>query len=100
MDKVTLCAEMEDGSQIKRRNHIGRGSSAPSVLFFFEPSDVAVNRDAIDAIMEAEIVLLGPGSLYTSILPNLLVPGIVDALKTTAAPVYLCGQHDAASRGD
>ena len=86
-DKVTLCAEMEDGSQLKGETTLGGDHRAIRAVFL-EPSDVAVNRDAIDAIMEAEIVLLGPGSLYTSILPNLLVPGIVDALKTTAAPVY------------
>ncbi|HIZ77183.1 MAG TPA: uridine diphosphate-N-acetylglucosamine-binding protein YvcK [Firmicutes bacterium] len=87
MDKVTLCAEMEDGSQLKGETTLVGDHRAIRAVFL-EPSDVAVNRDAIDAIMEAEIVLLGPGSLYTSILPNLLVPGIVDALKTTAAPVY------------
>ena len=44
---------------------------------------------ALDAIAEAELIVLGPGSLYTSLLPNLLVPGIATALQDTPAPVVL-----------
>jgi uncharacterized cofD-like protein len=44
---------------------------------------------ALEAIATADLVLLGPGSLYTSILPNLLMPGVADALRATAAPVVL-----------
>ncbi|MEG2406678.1 MAG: 2-phospho-L-lactate transferase CofD family protein, partial [Clostridiales bacterium] len=55
---------------------------------FLDPEVILVNADAIDAIMDADIILLGPGSLYTSIIPNLLVPGIIDALRQSPAPVY------------
>jgi uncharacterized cofD-like protein len=55
---------------------------------FLKPRNVLVNAEAIDAIMDADLILLGPGSLYTSIIPNLLVPGIIDALAQSPAPVY------------
>jgi uncharacterized cofD-like protein len=54
-----------------------------------EPAQVAAFPPAVRAIAEADLVVLGPGSLYTSILPNLLIPGIRDALRRTAAPVLL-----------
>jgi uncharacterized cofD-like protein len=55
------------------------------------PASVAAYPDSVNAILEADIVVLGPGSLYTSILPNLLVRGIADALRATDAyKVYVC----------
>ena len=48
-------------------------------------------EEGIRAILEADLVVIGPGSLYTSILPNLLVPQIAEALQATRAPrVYVC----------
>ncbi len=56
-----------------------------------EPPDVQGYSDSIQAILNANLVLIGPGSLYTSILPNLLVKGIADALRATRAHrVYVC----------
>ena len=46
-------------------------------------------QDAVEAIRAADLVVLGPGSLYTSLLPNLLIPGILEAVKASAAPVVL-----------
>lgn len=55
------------------------------------PDDVAAYQGSVQAILEADIVVIGPGSLYTSILPNLLVKGIADALRSTRAfKIYLC----------
>ena len=55
------------------------------------PADVPAYSESVRAILEADIVVIGPGSLYTSILPNLLVPGIAAALKETSAyKVYVC----------
>ena len=46
---------------------------------------------AVQDILDAQLIILGPGSLYTSILPNLLVPGIHDAIKTShALKIYVC----------
>jgi uncharacterized cofD-like protein len=56
-----------------------------------EPATVEAYTGSVDAILTADVVVMGPGSLYTSILPNLLVPGIVEALRgTTADIVYVC----------
>lgn len=55
------------------------------------PADVPAYSESVCAIREADIVVIGPGSLYTSILPNLLVPGIAAELrKTSAYKVYVC----------
>jgi uncharacterized cofD-like protein len=53
------------------------------------PADPPVYPPAAAAIREAELVLLGPGSLFTSIVPNLLIPGVADALAETTAPLVL-----------
>jgi len=55
------------------------------------PADVEAYQGSVQAILDADIVVIGPGSLYTSILPNLLVAGIADALRATRAyKVYIC----------
>lgn len=54
-----------------------------------EPAQVAPFPPAVEAIENAELLLLGPGSLYTSILPNLLIPGIRQAIRRSGAPVVL-----------
>ncbi len=53
------------------------------------PSRVPAFQDAVEAIRMADLLVLGPGSLYTSLLPNLLIPGILDAVKASAANVVL-----------
>ena len=56
-----------------------------------EPADIQAYPPAVQAILQAELIIIGPGSLYTSILPNLLVPDITRALRHTRAKrVYAC----------
>jgi uncharacterized cofD-like protein len=58
---------------------------------FLEPSNAQALPEVIQSILSASLIIIGPGSLYTSILPNLLVRGIVDALRVSAARVvYVC----------
>lgn len=58
---------------------------------FLEPANVQALPEVIRAILGADLIVIGPGSLFTSILPNLLVRGITDALKVTSAQVvYVC----------
>jgi uncharacterized cofD-like protein len=58
---------------------------------FLKPDGVQVNPEAAQAILNAELIIVGPGSLYTSILPNLLVEGMVEAIKASAAlKLYIC----------
>lgn len=58
---------------------------------FLKPAGCRATHDTIEAIKEAEIIVIGPGSIYTSILPNLLVNGITSAIrKTDAIKIYIC----------
>ncbi len=58
---------------------------------WIEPENVSANPEAIRAILNADLILLGPGSLYTSILPNLMVSGIANAVAASSAnKVYIC----------
>jgi uncharacterized cofD-like protein len=58
---------------------------------FLEPADPPAYPQAVQSILQADVVIIGPGSLFTSILPNLLVPGISSALyRTTATRIYVC----------
>lgn len=58
---------------------------------YLDPADVRVYPPVIQAILQADLIVLGPGSLYTSVLPNLLVPGLAAALRQAKAPrVYVC----------
>lgn len=87
LDDVTLGAVMEDGESLLGETTIVDDPRRIKKMFL-TPRNTLVNADAITAIMDADVVLLGPGSLYTSVIPNLLVPGIVEALLQTKAPVW------------
>ncbi len=68
---------------------LGRGRRIRHV--YLEPDDPPAYPEAIRAILTADMIVAGPGSLYTSVIPNLLVPGIVEALRATRAlKVYVC----------
>jgi uncharacterized cofD-like protein len=87
---VTLCAEMSDGTMVEGESAITRAGGTIRRVFL-KPDRVPPLQDALDAIADADLVVLGPGSLYTSVLPNLLVDGIVGALRRSRAlKVYVC----------
>ncbi|GBD23586.1 Gluconeogenesis factor [bacterium HR29] len=90
LEDVTLSARTEDGELVHGEHNITeRGSRIKEV--FLNPPNAEAHPDAVRAIMEADLVVVGPGSLYTSVLPNLLVPGIRKALQaTTALRVFVC----------
>jgi uncharacterized cofD-like protein len=83
---VTLFAELEDDRVLAGESAVPKGQS-PIRRVFLEPAAPAAYPEAVRAILEADLVVLGPGSLYTSVLPNLLVPEIAAALEATQAPV-------------
>jgi uncharacterized cofD-like protein len=92
---VTLIAEMADGetrvgeSNIPHAGPNGNGQTAIKRVFL-EP-EPTVNPEAEEAILNAEMIIIGPGSLYTSILPNLVVDGMAEALKASpAVKVFIC----------
>ncbi len=87
---VRLWAELENGERIEGESAIGKVSN-PIVRIGCSPEQPPALPRALDAIKNAELILLGPGSLYTSLLPNLLVPEIVEAIQKSRAPkLYIC----------
>lgn len=94
LEDVKLCAELEDGHIIRGESQIGfHNSFHPGKIkkIFLEPQSIKPLQEAIDAINEADVVILGPGSLYTSIIPNLLIEEVCSSLKkTSAVKVYVC----------
>ena len=91
LEDLTLCAEFEDDA-------IARGeSSIPKALkrvrrTFLQPPHPAAYPEAIRAILEADLIVIGPGSLFTSVLPNLLVEDIARSIRSSRATVkvYVC----------
>ncbi len=89
-DKISLVAEYEDGSTVRGEADIPKAGKRIKRVFL-DPMDPSACDEAIEAIRDAQIIFLGPGSLYTSIMPNLLVPGIRSALKAARVPkIYIC----------
>jgi uncharacterized cofD-like protein len=87
---VILRAEMEDGACVEGETAIV-AHPARIRRMYIKPPDAAALDEAVDAIRQADIVILGPGSLFTSVLPNLLVRGIEEATyRTNALRVYVC----------
>ena len=88
--KVRLAAEHDDGSVTLGETRISE-SPVPIRRIYLEPSGCQPTADALAAIQEANAILLGPGSLYTSIIPNLLVDKIVEGIVTSKAlKLYIC----------
>lgn len=86
---VTLEAALENGSIIAGETHIGATHKRIRRVRLV-PRRVKPLPEVLDAIAEANLILLGPGSLFTSIIPNLLVSGVVDAIaKSTAIRIYI-----------
>ncbi len=86
---LNLHATLRDGSEVAGQSLITRSDGVERV--WITPGAVRASEDAVRAIEEAEVVVIGPGSLYTSILPALLVPGIREAIAASAAlVVFTC----------
>ena len=87
---VRLWAELENGQRIEGESNIGHAPS-PIVRLGCVPSRPPALPRALEAIANADLIVLGPGSLYTSLLPNLLVPELVSAIHRSRAPrLYIC----------
>ncbi len=87
---VTLSARTEDEELIHGEHNITERGGRIRQLFL-HPEDARANPDAIAAILNADMIVVGPGSLYTSVLPNLLVEGIRRAVAVSPAlKVYVC----------
>jgi uncharacterized cofD-like protein len=93
---TTLCAELEDGAVICGETDIDtrgiqqRGPLAPITRVFLQDTTPACEQ-ALRAIRRADVIVIGPGDLFTSILPNLLVEGVAEAIRQSEAQkIYIC----------
>jgi uncharacterized cofD-like protein len=81
---------MEDGRTVRGESQISHDGGRIRRLLC-EPASPKATPEALEAIAEAELIILGPGSLYTSVVPNLLIQGIADALRQSSAKkIYVC----------
>ena len=78
-EALSLNAELADGTVLQGQSRIGRSRGIRRV--WLSPASVEASHEAVQAISDADLIVLGPGSLYTSLLPSLLVPGIRSALE-------------------
>lgn len=88
LTNLSISACLRDGSCIEGESNIGERRATPDnpiERIRMEPADAEPLMESIEAIMDADLVVLGPGSLYTSIVPNLLFPQLVQALQETDA---------------
>ena len=90
LDDMKLSAEMEDGTIVEGESNIPETGKKIKRLFTV-PSHCKPLPEVIQAIKEADLIILGPGSLYTSVIPNLLIKEISEAIsKSSAKKIYVC----------
>ena len=105
LDSTVLCAELANGEIVRGESTIPiRENREPIKRVFFEQRengkahhatdedyDCRAHQTAIDALVNADAIIIGPGSLYTSIMPNLVIKGIVDTIqRSNAVKIYVC----------
>jgi len=87
---VTLYAQMDDGTTVRGETNI-TASKLRILELMLEPADALPLPGTLEAIANADLITMGPGSLYTSLITNLLVRGIPEALAASKATrVYVC----------
>lgn len=83
-DRIKICAELEDGTVVECKDKIPEIVSqklSKITRVYISPTNIRVAPGVIDAIKEADSIVIGPGSLYTNVIPNLLVPGVSKAIR-------------------
>ena len=90
LSDVTIWAEMSDGSTVRGETNMS-SHELPIERVFIEPPNCRPLPEAIEAIRGADAIVLGPGSLYTSVIPNLLVKELAEAIRRAPVPkIYVC----------
>lgn len=94
-EPLTLHAEFMDGTRVSGESGITKQRKRIKKVHItaqdHSVEDVRASSEVIEAIMASDMIVLGPGSLYTSILPNLMIPNLGEAMKKTSAEiVYIC----------
>lgn len=110
LEEIKICAELEDGTIIENREKIEEEvTSRISKIsrIFINPTSCKPAPGVLEAIAEADAIIIGPGSLYTNVIPNLLVKGVTKAIKESKAfKIYISnlmtepGQTDTYSLSD
>ena len=88
MEEINICAELEDGTVIESKDKIPEvinNKTCKISRIFISPSNCKPAPGVIEAISEADAIVIGPGSLYTNVIPNLLVKGVAKAIKESKA---------------
>ncbi len=100
LHKVKLVAEHINGEKTLGESNIPK-KGIPIKKVYLSPSNCYPTEEALGAIYDAEAIVLGPGSLYTSVLPNLLVPGMAEAIvRSKATKIYICNVMTQAGETD
>ncbi len=95
LDRVTLIAQTMDGRTLEGQAVACHSRCALKRVALHSDSKILAYEPAMDAIKNADMIVLGPGSLFTSIIPNLLVPGIVEAIRASRGTrVFVCSLAD------
>lgn len=91
LEPAVLVAHLEDGRHIRGESVLAQERQGRKILkMSLEPSNLTAAKAALEAVQNAELILLGPGSLYTSLTPPLLVPSLRQAIQTSKAKlVYI-----------
>ena len=90
LKKVSLVARYKDGNEVVGESEIPK-KNQPIERMRLEPANPVPTDEATDAIRKADAIILGPGSLYTSVVPNLLIRGITDeVVASSALKIYIC----------
>lgn len=100
LSKIKLVAEHQNGDVTKGESKIPE-KKTPIQKVYLEPRDCEATEEALEAIREADVIVLGPGSLYTSIMPNLLINGIFQEVsRSRVLKIYICNVMTQAGETD
>lgn len=95
LDKVMLVAETCDGVRLEGQARACKSTTALRRVRLESETPVRAYEPALEAIREADLIVLGPGSLFTSIIANLSVPGVIEAIaESKGAVVFVCSLAD------
>ena len=90
LEDIQLQAEMSDGTIVSGESKIPEARKRIKKMLM-KPANASASKGAVDAILKSDVLIFGPGSLYTSVIPNLLVEEIRKAiLKSDAVKIYVC----------
>jgi uncharacterized cofD-like protein len=91
LQRVRLVAKRLNGRDTVGEEHIREERESPIDRLLLDPGDCSATQESIEAIRQADAIILGPGSLYTSVMPNLLIKGIEEEIRRSKAKkIYVC----------